>query len=228
LKSDVQFTDQYDTLDLSSFSECTTIASSAFSCEGTTTKNVLNKKFFGSAADYGNNNNNFFDSNGNFILRNTTLDGPIKYLFLPDSITAINNGAFRRAYSFNSQLILPLNLTELNGFPLHFCGFISCEINENYLCQGIANYKPFYFPFLSGLSIKTNNPAFTLHYHYNKFGTVDGWLVYPKKYALTQIRTTGYYLSDGNSNNGKMGFGQKPLLAVGTIDMKNMLDYSKN
>jgi hypothetical protein len=52
-------------------------------------------------------------------------------------------------------------------------------------------------------------------------------MIYPSKYALTQIGTSGYYLSDGDSNNNKMGFGQKPVLALGVIDMRNMLDYTK-
>jgi hypothetical protein len=97
----VQFDSQYDTLDLSSFSECTTIAANAFSCQSGTARYSINLQFFGTTAPYASMDVNF-DNNGNRIARDTTLDGPIKYLFLPDSITAVGTATFRFDYSFNS------------------------------------------------------------------------------------------------------------------------------
>jgi hypothetical protein len=102
-------------------------------------------------------------------------------------------------------------------------------VNQAYGLQPINNYNLFVFPFLIAIGMIHNNPAFAFYCHYDKTGTVDGQMIYPKRYALTQIGTTGYYLSDGDNNNGEMGFGQKPVFAIGVIDMReNLLDYTKN
>jgi hypothetical protein len=175
LKSDVQFTDQYDTLDLSSFSECTTIANSAFICEGSTAKYVLNKQFFGSTAIYVSGSKNYFDGNGNLsIVHNQSLDGPIKYLFLPDSLITIGERAFRLAYSFDSLLIFPKNLTFLPGYCLNFIGFTSIWINENYASQPINTYSVIFSPFLLCMGMDHNNSAFTFYYHYDKSNVANG------------------------------------------------------
>jgi hypothetical protein len=188
---------------------------------------LINIQYFGTTAIY-KSLSSYFDGSGNPVTRDENLDGPIKFLFLPDSITTLGRSSFRLDYSFDSMLIYPKSFYLVSGTSsLQYLGFTSCLVNQIYELQPINFFNLCFLPFLSGIGMIQNNSAFTFYYHHDKFGTIDGQMIYPKKYALTPC-SSGYYFSDGDSNNGEMGFGQKPIFAIGVIDMRdNLLNYTK-
>jgi hypothetical protein len=176
--SKVQTVNTYNTLDLTGFNDCIAIGDNAFSAANSTKKNFL----FGSSYSVEN------------PTRDPALEGPIKYLKLPDSITSIGANAFRRSYSFNSTLILPKGITTLgDGYPFHFSGFTGVSFNKNYADYKMDKYKPFWMPFLRSIELDKDNTFLTLVNHYDEFKNIDGQICFPKIFK------------GGASNKGKMG-----------------------